>query len=685
MAARGKRTSLNLTCVHEHDFVLDPDIQINSVGAGFQAICPTCGGVAPVKNAAVARLLDLDESSTKAQILVAMGRDPVSSLAVELGKPEESPSGENKDDPEDPDLQNQDENPEGEDPPLLVVKPISRSVQKQRVAMKPMIESAEPEVRTSDEDHILTGQDVFLDIVQTSGLADDTVVFLRQWIAVEGNWDDPRNVREALAKAAVPSAKADLLAKKFESRMELYRKKAAMNEGMAEYMTATLGQRNGPGSVPRYPGSRPGPSVRPGDGLETITINAIVEQARGNLTPDVMAKIDEVRRMHALARGEVSQTTAGGFVSQTVSPASIQQLVAESQKNTLDAVKQLLENKNQEEKRAEEEKLRRAADDKRYNDMMQMMQMVIASKNNAPAQPVESPEKMMLTEVMGILKENMKPQAPPQDPMQHPLVVKMFDHMFDESRGKPSDALVSLSQEIAAVKDTLEHLGGGPRGLPANPEQLHAYVDYLKTMADIDRTKNEFTEKSETRKLISTIAETGLKTVGEAIAATFIVNPGTPQERKVPVAMRPIDDGSVIQFPCPGCGTPISAPVDARAVMCPECKAIMDRAGQQMTQEQLEVLEKEVLAERQASHGELPPAEQPPASPAAPAAPPKKADPASDELGPVSRQMHQPPLQPQKKEEVQAELPQELPVQPEQPPAEESNITPPEQPSQQGG
>ena len=144
-----------------------------------------------------------------------------------------------------------------------------------------------------------------------------------------------------LQKQPVPSAKADLLAKKFESKMELHRKKAAMSEGMADFMTATLGQHNWTGSTHSgYSDNRPGMGSRTGDDLETITINAIVERARGNITPEVLAKIDEVRRMYALARGEGSPATPGGFVSQNASPASIQQLVAESQKNTLDAVKQ---------------------------------------------------------------------------------------------------------------------------------------------------------------------------------------------------------------------------------------------------------------------------------------------------------------------------------------------------------
>ena len=327
---------------------------------------------------------------------------------------------------------------------------------------------------------------------------------------------------------------------------------------------------------------------------------------------------------------------------------------------------------------------RRAADDKRYNDMMQMMQMVIASKNSQPIQPVEPPEKMMLTEVMGILKDNMKPQAP-QDVMQHPMFLKLFDHVLDESKGKPSDALMGLAQEIASVKDKLEHIGGGPMGLPSNPEQLHAYVDYMKTMADIDRTKNEFAEKSETRKLISTIAETGLKTVGEAIAATFIVNPGTPQAQEVPVRVNPIDDGSVIQFDCPGCGAKISAPADARAVMCPNCKSIMDRAGQQMNQEQLEALQKTVEAEQGVTAQEVSSEQQPPTPALQPPAvvdpPSKKESPTPGELGPVSRQTHQTP---HKKEEVQADLPRQ-PEQPEQPPAEENNIIPSAQPSEQGG
>jgi len=73
MVKKPKRVSLNLICVHGHDFILKSDIRINSVGAGFQAICPTCGAIAPVKNAAVAKFLDLDESSTKVQILAALG------------------------------------------------------------------------------------------------------------------------------------------------------------------------------------------------------------------------------------------------------------------------------------------------------------------------------------------------------------------------------------------------------------------------------------------------------------------------------------------------------------------------------------------------------------------------------------------------------------------------------------
>jgi hypothetical protein len=248
--------------------------------------------------------------------------------------------------------------------------------------------------------------------------------------------------------------------------------------------------------------------------------------------------------------------------------------------------------------------------------------------------------------MMDMFKEQMAAKNQPQQPgvMEHPLFLKLFDKILEDSRGKPNEALQGVFQELSTMKEKLEHIGGGPGGLPQNPEQLHAYVDYMKTMNDIEKTRNEFTDKSETRKLIATVAQTALQSVGEAIAATYIQNPGTAQEQTIEVQEHPVDDGSVIQFQCPGCKAIISAPKDARAVQCPSGKTVMDKSGQAMGKEQLEKLQQEVLEERKAATKtpEIPPDPQLPPSPIPkPEAPEStaKADPKA--LGPVSLQMQE--------------------------------------------
>jgi len=182
----------------------------------------------------------------------------------------------------------------------------------------------------------------------------------------------------------------------------------------------------------------------------------------------------------------------------------------------------------------------------------------------------------------------------------------------------------------------------------------------MKTMNEISKTKSEFEDKAETRKLIATVAQTALQSVGEAIAATYIQNPGTPMAEEVAVRETPVDDGSVIQFPCPSCKAVISAPRDAKAIMCPNCKAVMDRAGQQMNQEQLEELQRKVLEEQETRREpDLP--QVVPLPPDAPKAikplPLKKKEEDPKALGPVSLQMQEQnlaksPEVPEKEEET---------------------------------
>ena len=529
-----------------------------------------------------------------------------------------------------------------------------------------------------------TAQDVFLNVVKTSQLADDIKVFLTEWILVsDSKWEDPRVVREALLKANVPQAKADQLAKKFESTMELIQRRDDRNRGMASLVAGDLG-----GSMrfrsPEYlsSSSRAGSPSRSGDDdLETATINALLERNGHRVTVDVLRQIDELRAMFAMRRGEAAPVVPGSSpvfsAVSSMSPQSIQQMIQQSNQQTLDAVKQMLESRNQKEKDEAREIERKAADDKRYQDMMNLMTMAIASKNSVPIQPVESPEKMMLGQVMDILKEKMTapPPPPPKDLTEHPLFVKLFDKITND---KPSEAMQGVYQQLDSLKDQIGHIGGGPAGLPSNPEQLHAYVDYMKTMHDIDKTKREFEDKAETRKVIATVATSALQSIGEAIAATYTQNPGTPQAREVTVEERRVDDGSVIQFACPSCKAVISAPATARAVKCPSCGSILDRAGQTMSEEQLAELQRQVLAEQAAAEeGEMPAAPEEPKVETPPLTVAKPSDP--HELGPVSRQMHvaapsPPPPAPAPVEEspVLAAVNETDLSQSEQPPAQET-------------
>lgn len=673
--AKTDKISLAARCIHGHDFILTRNARLKLKGdrSGFSVICPTCEGVAPVKIRALAKLWGLPETATAEDVVAVTGLeaeggmrgDPIAENAEPVKDMEETEQSS-----EDPEASYPGEESYGNEggevvtgeeviPPEAVEVPVeapvkrvisSRTGQRPQGVMRPArtIDLSVPE---DPQEYIPSGQEIFLEIVRQAKLPADQERLLNNWIPVEPEWEEPMKVRATLGRAGVPSAKADQLAKIFETTLDMHKLRAERSQGMASLIAGDIGRRGyqQQNSVQRYApgyGSKPASSTGGQEDLETLAINAVIERSGGKVTPEVLQQMDEIRTMFAMRRGEVSPTAAAagpGFVPMpAVSPAGIQQMILDSQTKTLDAVRQIMSEKAQKEQADAREVERRAAEDKRYNDMMQMMQMMIASKNSAPVpvQPAESPEKTMLME---LLKDQLAAsKQPQQDLMQHPMFMRLFEHMLEESKGKPSEVTQGIFSELQSLKEQMGRMGGGPGGLPSNPDQLRAYVEYMKVVGDLDKTKSEFADRAETKKLIETVATTGLKAIGEAMAATFVMNPGTPQAKSVEVQETPVDDGSIIKFMCPGCGVPIHAPAEARAVKCPQCGAIMDRAGSQMTDEQLAELQERVMAEQNASEGGAMSEEEshiPPLTVQQQL--PKKEAP--HELGPVSRQMQKKP------------------------------------------
>jgi LSD1 subclass zinc finger protein len=184
----------------------------------------------------------------------------------------------------------------------------------------------------------------------------------------------------------------------------------------------------------------------------------------------------------------------------------------------------------------------------------------------------------------------------------------MFEQMFgmfiETAKGKPSEAIQPLLEQIAELKDNVGRLGGGFQGLPTNTGQLHGIIDYTKAMAEIKKTEHEFADKAANRELITTLAQTAFQSIGEAAASAFMQNPGTPEQAPVSLPEQPIDDGSVVSVQCPTCKALMTAPKGAPAIRCPSCNSVFDRIQQQKTPEEVAAISQEQLDQMEQEHKE---------------------------------------------------------------------------------
>jgi len=223
---------------------MDARLRLKSDRSGFQALCPACDGVAPVKTLAVGKVLGLGENATMLEILKKMGLDQT--VGGDVAEPSDCEDA-------DP-ISGCDDTVSDEDDLLgPVPRPCARVVR--RIPA--------------------TGQEVLLEIVRNSKLPADTADFLIEWIRVNSTWTDPWAVRELFLKAGVPQVKASQIAEKFAVTMELTRKKAE------------VGTKSPPGFGADLHSTT----------LEFALIQKVIERNNGIVTSDLIEEIDRIRRM----------------------------------------------------------------------------------------------------------------------------------------------------------------------------------------------------------------------------------------------------------------------------------------------------------------------------------------------------------------------------------------------------
>lgn len=629
-------------------------IGINSMGNAFKVRCPVvvdektgdlCGSPVPISKEKVADLMGLKGDDRSNVIKIFKDRYGAGSGESPKGSAEKDPVPDGDDDgtdgTDDDETMNgtdDDELHDGEDdgtvssgeeiyepiPPAPQanprVAPARRPAAPARAAApipRPARSPAPAPVARApvlleEETAELTPRDILIAVIEDSGLPPQEVGQLSEWInlANDDYWDY-QGAEELFKRFRLSSAMIVKLVNRFRNQMELHRKRMARNEDLVRFVAGrgdggNYGQQHpagfpisvrgsdpmgAPGAVTRGPGGVP-----PTDPC-TAAIQAIIATANGVITPQVIQAIDAVRA----AYGQTGAAPAGlaGIVPQA---ANVQELIQRSQAQTLDAVKSILET-NQQKKTTEEERAKEKADlEKRFGDMQNTIMMAIAAMKSNP-QPVAPSEgetrEQKLFEMMLKLVEtkNTATATAGQDRMDK-LFDKLFDLTLENVKAKPTEAMAPVQDKLAALEEQISRIGGGFAGLPTNSDQLHGVIDYMKATADIKRTEAEFADKAANRELISSVATNAVSAIGEAVAAVFMQNAGTPQEKPVTLKEQPIDDGSVVSVLCPQCGTVMTAPKNAPLIRCPNCNSKFEREKHQITEEQLEELRQQAaLAE----------------------------------------------------------------------------------------
>jgi len=605
---------LKMKCMRGHPFEATASmIGLNKTGSSFKLLCPTCGSPAGISAHDASRLLGLKGEDAKNVIkLFGEGKIKVKSEP----EPNEAPAV-----PNDIDCESEEESQsdaEEEPEPEEEEEPTSKLVKKQedetdsgenmeneteeeftdteepvpqpKIAMKrpvgpvPQIrQSIRPQAKQEeiDNDPVMTEDDVevppkdiLIDVIKSSGVPQTDIDALVALIKYRTDWD-PWSAKNLFDTYGFTEGVAMKLSRKFQARLEAQRLARDHQKRLTNLVTSGMSRGGQSGYPSQFPssgfGQKPMESSPPGyqqtpdvnDPMNTA-IQAIINAAGGRITPQVLASIDSVRAAMAGVQAPSRQ--------QMPVQNGNSDLVAVMQAQNMQTMKlfETMMLSQQQQKTAEEDKKKEDALNQKFEQMQGLIMQVANRSQVAPA-PQASVTDVLLT----LLKDKMTAPEPKKDTLQETMLMKLFDNVIESGKG----ANESVAQAISELKSEISgRNGGGIGGLPSNPDQLKGLVDLQRLSAEIKKTENEFANNAQNREMISGIAESAFQTIGQALVSKFTMNTGTPEEKSVNVKEQPIDDGSVVQIVCPACQTQMTAPADARAIRCPNCNNILDRA-----------------------------------------------------------------------------------------------------------
>jgi hypothetical protein len=414
----------------------------------------------------------------------------------------------------------------------------------------------------------LSPRDVLVSVIwEATGLSDVEKKGMIRWVRLRPDWDVAR-AKELFSNYGLTNPMSTKLTQIFRNELEVNGMEMDRQERLAGIVdgggSTRLGRAGSYGGQNQFgPQGQGSPAQDP----ESAAIQAVIAAAGGIITPQVRASMEAIHAVYS-----------GGSVGMTSQSAPIG--------NLRDEIKGMFQEfalGTEEKKRREEERAKEKEETNRRFEEMRSLILTATMKNaSVPlANPQDSEHKLLLETVLTMLKDKAAPVAPaaPAAPTRdEKMVEKLMDIALDnlKPKGDPNQPIV---QAISELKEHMGRLGGGIGGLPTDPEQLRGLIDYSKTMGDIKKTQMEFEDKTANRDMISNVLSTGLQSIGEAAAAMFMQNPGTPEQKPVTLDERPIDDGSVVQIKCPnpGCGTTMFAPANAPRIRCPKCNTEFDR------------------------------------------------------------------------------------------------------------
>ena len=582
----GKPTPMVKKCMDGHAIEIDQTmLKLNRLGTSVSAQCPVCRKPIPVSAVDAASIFGMDPKNKIALFAEAKKlqeksgvEEPLDAEENEIITPEDEtmPASEE----ELPEDEQPDETPVEEVVKRPAPKPQKPNGKSQvRVPMR--MPQYAPQQEESEEDSAdISSRDLLIDVISASKLPQSDIDGLIEFVKLEQDWD-PMGAKGLFEKYGLTAPQVTKMTIQFRNKLELFIRQRQRTENLTNYVGLVSGRgrsteshgggySSGMGNDSRYFPQQHGAGAVSQDPC-AAAVNEIVKgaMATGGITSQTLQAIDAVRA--AFGQGPATAvnpavTMPGAFVHQQTDPQAAMMNLFREFHNTEEERK----------KRDQERETEKAETNRRFEELKTLVMMTMA-KPQAVSSPAESETKQMMDKLFGLLEKNAT-QPPVAGPTKNDMMFdKLFDFMLESVKGKPDAAMQPLMQELEGLKDHVSRLGGGIGGLPTNPDQLRGLIDYTKTMGDIKKTEAEFAEKAANREMISNVLQTGLQSVGEAAAAVFMQNPGTPQQKPVTLPEQPVDDGSVVQIVCPNCGVNMLAPADAPAIRCPECNATFDR------------------------------------------------------------------------------------------------------------